>query len=535
MSFANISLDTIQDWEREPLMALALLCEREQETTSRSERTRDLTRYQPDPIGYARDVLGVTLTEEQAALACSVRDHRYSLAKASHAVGKTFLAAVLGCWWYDCWEEHICYVTAPTWDQALGLTFKQIKRFRLDHRLPGRVLETGRVEDDDRRLATSHFIRALNAERGEGFQGEHSAPILIIIEEGPGVPPYIWDAMRGLMTVGEARVLAIGNPTDEATAFGEACRSPLYQVMTISALKHPNIEAELAGREPPFPEAVRLVWLEEMLRTECEVAAAPDGDTFEFWSLDVIQAALAGTPLTGWEERVHYKPFASFQGRVLGEFPTQADENVIPRGWLADLPEQPLRGKPEIGCDPARFGSDRTAVAVRVGPCLVELVELRKLDSQAIAGACIDAARRWAARARMDDAKDVRIRVDVTGGLGAGPLDALRADGFNATGVNVSEKATDDEQFLNQRSEIWFEMRERARSKDLDLTRIPQELREKLIREWSAPRYKVDAHGHKVVEPKDATKRRLRYSPDLADAANLAFTRLVGSNSLVLW
>src|SRR6185436_1821050 len=141
----------------------------------------EYSRYRTDPVGYAEQVFGVRLTQEQAGILEDVRDQRYTAVKASHSVGKTFCAAIAACWWFDCWPEHIAYVTAPTWKQALGLTFKQVKRFRLDHRLPGRVLESGWVLDEDKRLATSHFIQALNAEAGEGFQGEHSAPILVIL------------------------------------------------------------------------------------------------------------------------------------------------------------------------------------------------------------------------------------------------------------------------------------------------------------------------------------------------------------------
>ncbi|MGH9761389.1 MAG: hypothetical protein ACREDR_20405, partial [Blastocatellia bacterium] len=123
----------------------------------------------------------------------SVRDNRYTAVKASHAIGKTFSAGVAANWWYDCWSEHIVYITAPTWSQALGLTFKEIKMFRRGLRLPGVILETGLVRDRNKSREGRHFIRALNAESGEGFQGEHSAPILIILEEAVGVPMYIWE------------------------------------------------------------------------------------------------------------------------------------------------------------------------------------------------------------------------------------------------------------------------------------------------------------------------------------------------------
>lgn len=491
---------------------------------------RSFARYRRDPVGYAADVLHVRLTPDQIAVAESVRDNRYTLVKASHSVGKTFMASVLACHWYDCWPEHIAYVTAPTWPQALGLTFKQVKRFRLDHRLPGRILDSGQVVDFDRRLATSHFIKALNAERGEGFQGEHSAPMLILIEEGPGVPAYIWDAMRGLMTHEENRCLVIGNPTDKATAYGIAADNPLYNVLTINGLEHPNIDAELRCEPRPFPDAVNLLWLYEMLGDECEVVDVPTGDTFEFWSLSVIEAALRGEPIPEGARKVHYQPTGTFQGRVLGQFPTQADENVIPEAWLANLPLLTPEGPPIIGCDVARFGSDRTTICVSRGACAMALREIRQMDTVAVAGALIATAEEWARIFAEETGvscapEQIQINIDVTGGLGAGPYDILKAKGYKrAVAVNSSERAQDKEQYLNRRSELWFETRWKAYRKEMDLSRLPLEVRRKLCRELSQPKYKNDGAGHKVVEAKDVTKKALGASPDLADGYNLSQT-----------
>jgi len=459
----------------------------------------------------------------------SIIDNRYTLVKASHAIGKTMTAAVALSHWYDCWARHIGYVTAPTWDQSFGLTFKQLKSLRRAKNLPGLILERI-IKDADKNREGDHYVRALNAEKGEGFQGEHSAPILIVIEEGPGVPKYIWDAIGGLMTTPSCRVFAIGNPTDEATEFGLASESSLYHAMSISALNHPNITAELKCEDAPIPEAVRLLWLKEMLEKECEQVDSPSEESFFFVALPEIEKALRGQP-ADLAHQWHYMPTAYFQGRVLGEFPTQADQQVIPKSWLKFQPALTWLGSdlPEIGCDVARFGDDRTTVFVRRGPCLLKGSEIRKMDTVEVATACkdeaLEAAQNYKPEATKEEqeriAKRLRIKIDVTGGLGAGPRDLLKSWGYNAISVNSSEKAKDEEQYKNVRSELWFEMRERARTKRLDLSRLRKDIRERLEREFSAPKYK--APGKKVVEDKAQMKARLGYSPDLADGANLTF------------
>ncbi|HEX5704858.1 MAG TPA: hypothetical protein VFX97_16795 [Pyrinomonadaceae bacterium] len=481
-----------------------------------------LSDYQQKPQAYAREILGVRLTPDQDEMLQSILDNRYTVVKASHAVGKTFTAAVAESWWFDCWSKHIGYITAPTWEQSFGLTFKQLKSLRRSKSLPGLILERI-IRDADKNREGDHYVRALNAEKGEGFQGEHSAPILIVIEEGVGVPKYIWDAIGGLMTNPLCRVFAIGNPTDEATEFGIACESSLYHTMSISALNHPNIKAELSCESPPFPDAVRLLWLYEMLEKECEQTEKIVEDAFEFVSLPEIKKALSGQP-ADLSQKMVYMPTAYFQGRVLGEFPTQADQQVIPKAWLKFQPllEPINQDEPEIGCDIARFGDDRTTIFTRRGPCVYAARELRKMDNLEVESALRDAARQAPVLTQSSiEPKRIRIKIDVTGGLGTGPYDHLLAEGYSVVAINSSTKANNQELYRNKRSELWFDSRDRAKEKRLDLSRLKKEIRGRLEKELAAPKYK--SPGQKIVEDKALMKKRLGYSPDLADGLNLAF------------
>jgi hypothetical protein len=489
------------------------------------ESQRAVWRVKPEV--YAKERLGLTLTNEQIEILYSVRDNRRTAVKAHHSLGKTFIAAVALLWWIDCWAAHIGYVTAPTWGQALGLTFKQAKRLALINKLDFDVLDSGLIRDRDRFRQTERFIKALNAENGEGFQGEHTAPILIVIEEAVGVPNYIFDASEGLMTHPACRILEIANPTDEATKFGEHCELPNYEVFSYSALDHPNIEAELHCKEVPYEGAVRLQWLYEMLSVECEEVDVEGDGCFEFYGLEVVRAAIDGTPIIKNSRRCYYKPTAFFQGRVLGDFPTEASDKVIPSGWLKILPSIAINKEHRIqlGCDVARFGDDRTTIFGRIGSVALTGREMRKFDTIAIADAIEEAARELCKILELSGAKakEIEIAIDVTGGLGAGPYDLLKSRGYKSVrGINSSETAHDAEMFRNKRSELWFNVRDRVKAKNLDISRLPLDLRRKLTKELSSPMYKVQG-GKKVVEDKADTKKRLGQSPDDADGFNLAF------------
>jgi hypothetical protein len=482
--------------------------------------TNPLSAYRENPQKYAREVLKLELTPDQEAMLGSILSNRRTIVKASHAVGKTFTAAVAASWWYDCWQEHISYITAPTWPQALGLTFKQLKTLRRARKLSGIILDTGIVRDENKDREGAHYVRALNAERGEGFQGEHSAPILIVIEEGVGVPKYIWDAAGGLMTHPDCRMFVIGNPTEESNEFGLAAESVLFNTMSISALNHPNITAELVCSPPPFPGAVRLQWLYEMLEKECDQISELTEDAFEFVAIAEIKKALSDQPADLSVKSI-YMPTAYFQGRVLGEFPTQADQQVIPKSWLKFQRTIEISGIPELGCDVARFGDDRTTKIARIDGAVLWAKELRKFDNEAIIVSLREDAKELGSKFNADP-KKVPIKIDVTGGLGTGPYDRLISEGYNVSAINSSNKAFNEEQYPNRRSELWFDTRDRAKDKRLDLSRLPRDVRQRLEKELSCAKYVIRS-GRKVVEDKADIKKRLGYSPDLADGLNLAF------------
>ena len=390
-------------------------------------------------------------------------------------------------------------------------------------------MESGTIRDWDKYHRGAHFIRAINAEKGEGIQGEHSADVLVIMEEAVGIPLYIWQAVDGLLTARNCRLLAIANPTDKSTVFGQECDKSSYHVITISGLTHPNVlfelEAEARGEsvsddDLPFPGAVTLSWIREMMDRECDPVEYLLDDAFEF-------------PVGSGK---YYLPNASFQGRVLGIFPSMADTQVIAESWLKSTTPQPLNPMDlAIGCDMAWMGADTTGICARSGNAVIHLEEVRRYDPDVVAMALKELADELGEMFKCNP-RHIPIRVDITGGLGAGPVVALQkmlnehalkpADrhGYAAIGVHSSRSAIDKITYPNKRSELWFVTREIARRRELDLSRLPRDIREQLERELTTPRWAPNNSGAKQVESKDEIKKRLGgESPNLADACNLAF------------
>ena len=70
---------------------------------------KNYSQYQDDPVAFAEEILGETLTPDMVTLMEAVRDNQVVIAKSGNAVGKTFIAARLAIWWFLCFEECQVY------------------------------------------------------------------------------------------------------------------------------------------------------------------------------------------------------------------------------------------------------------------------------------------------------------------------------------------------------------------------------------------------------------------------------------------
>ena len=222
---------------------------------------------------------------------------------------------------------------------------------------------------------------------------------------------------------------------------------------------------------------------------------------------------------------------AIYQNRVLGEFADSAENSVIPLSWVEKANERwyEVNGKGEgarsYGCDPARFGEDKSTLAELVGKVLERINAWTKEDTMQTAGRV----------AKELGTGDDPCGVD-TIGIGAGVYDRLHELGYNVIPVNVSEKtlltdASGQTGFINLRSAIWWMMRERLDPQFDDLTALPPD--DQLIGDLTAPQYKYTSRGEIVVESKDDLRLRIGRSTDYADAWGLAeYAKLHGSGKM---
>ena len=463
----------------------------------RQSITNEFVQYQCDPFGYASRVLGVVWHDQQRQIVDALLKHRRVMVKAGNGPGKTFLAGGLVNWFYDCFNPGICLTTAPTAAQVDDALWKEVRVQRRGR--PGLQPKASRMES-----SPNHYAVGYTASTGTAFQGRHERTVFIIFDEGTGITAPYWESAEGMMTSEDCYWLVLLNPTDTASRAYEEELSGRFHTLTLSAMEHPNIQAELEGRPAPYPAAVRLDWVNERIRDWCSPISTEDARSNDFQ----------------WKGQ-WYRPGPLFEARVLGRWPSAGSYSVWNEAqWLSTLiPQESDESEPvEFGCDVARFGDDFTSIVGRVGNVVIHHETHNGWSTEQTAGRLKNLCRQHAKSGLP--AEKITVKVD-DDGVGGGVVDQ-RGD-FRFLPVSGANKAIQEKDYPNKRSELWFTVAERADEGRLDLSRLSDYSRNLIRRQIMAPTYKLDSQGRRVVEPKEETKKRIGRSPDDADALNLAF------------
>jgi hypothetical protein len=452
--------------------------------------------YRNDPVGWVRDKLGEHLWSKQRVIAESVRDHRYTAVASCHDAGKSFVASRIVAWWLDVHPlgDAFAVTTAPTAPQVSAILWREIRRAHRKGNLRGHITQ-GNVPEW--KMADGEQIgygRKPADEDQAAFQGIHARYTLIVIDEACGVPRNLFDAVDALATNINARVLAIGNPDDPSSHFAKVCAPGSgWNVITIDGLDTPNMTAEAIGEHP------ELAVLFDRLELAPSTEHIPD---------DLRPMLLSPMWIT---ERILRWGVDSpiFTAKVRGQFPDIGEDVLITPAMIRAAQERSLPvGLPRIlGVDVARFGSDRTIIALRSGPVARIIGDYTKLATTETTGHVIAAKRETLAG---------EIRVDGVG-VGGGVVDQLVEAGHDVSDMQAGAAALDSEHYLNARAEWYWALRQRFEAGDMDI----DEADDQLAAQLGAMKYRYTARGQVQIESKDEMRKRGLPSPDRADAVML--------------
>ncbi len=469
--------------------------------------------YERDPIGFIETVLGMHLTEEQCAIALSVRDNRETNVQASHGVGKTALAAALVIWFVLA-LKGMAITTAPTARQVRKLLWGEIRKHYARSRLPGTCLMT------EFRLAPKVEAIGFTASdtNKNAFQGVHEDRLLVVQDEACGISPEIDEGAASCVTGARNRMLRIGNPVQGGTPFERSCRQTHIR---IPVWNHPNVRWAYAA--DPTDGIHRL-------KPEVSAAIVRDDEVIEQtkWPDWCQRDLIPGAVSVSWIEDVRAKygeRSAYWQARVEGYFPEDEGASIIPRSWWnaarARYDADPGYWESMAAPHPRRYGldvgdgGDAHALAYWQGPVLYGGKSHPTLgDREDVPRAAGLLARELLQNPGASGAVD-------RGGVGAGALGILLEQGHLVRGVFWGDAAKEKELYHRLKTEQFWQLREAFRKGEVAIAPFASE--EEAQDDFAGIYYEQPSSGQIRIEDKAKTRKRLSRSPNLADAIVLAY------------
>lgn len=450
--------------------------------------------YRDLPVEFAREILGVTWTDEIQVIARALLKHKKIVVPAGHAVGKTHGVAGIALWWLSTRETKVV-TTAPTWRQVKDLIWRELRsqHRKSDKPLPGNPNQTEWNLNEDIWFATG-----ISTNDPTRFQGYHAEELLIIIDEACGIESFIWEAIEDGLAVGDKnKILAIGNPTDPTARFARAVRSADWKTFSLSCLDHPNIKE---GKSV-IKGAVSVGWVE---------------DRIERWCIPYEDIVEEEQPADVFEYKgQQYIPNDMFRVRVLGEFPIEGGNQIFPLSYIWKAfnrePKDP-EGSTHMGLDIARFGDDTSVLITgRSNGVVLKVDPWQGHRTTESAGR----VKYWVAEFQPV----MTIAVDGIG-YGAGTVDILAEGNYPVLDVNVAESPWDKLKYTNLRDELYFELAEQFKKGKMDLTRV-KGFEEVITEELATMTFKYTPKGQRKVQSKEEIKKAIGRSPDFADALML--------------
>lgn len=451
-------------------------------------KTGDLTRFRDDPVGFARAVFGLRLEFDgytrQAELVRAVARFRRVACRSGHKTGKTLSIALLA-WWFAMTRPGVRVVcTHPTARQVKETIWREIRRLRtMAH---GRGIELPHVPLDPATgitLDNGSQILGFTVDDPDAFSGISAPEVLYLVDEASGVSDAVFEAIAG-NRAGGGKLVETGNPTTTSGHFFDSFHDKRHlfedgALLHISSLESPNV---ITG-ENIVPGLATREWAEEMAR----------------------EYGGPGEPV--------------YDVRVAGDFPRSGPNVVVPLHLLEAATARHRDGETatgplQIGVDVARFGDDDTVIAAARGKLGRIHQRIHGAPTTEVAGAVIATVREL-----RSGYEPVSIAID-EGSMGAGVVDLVREafdhdKSASVVGVNAGSSPEDAGRFERKRDELWWSLREW-------LTDAILEPCAELEREMIAPTYTLSSGGKIKVEGKDTMKKRIRRSPDHADALALA-------------
>lgn len=417
--------------------------------------------------------------------------------------------------------------TAANFRLVKTIMWPYIKRVAADHLLPGSNKRVG----PDRMNMTEWFVKDTLVADGvssedkdeTSMRGIHSlGRVVVIVDEASGISHTIGRVLNGLLTTEDDRLVVLGNPPTEDTDtwFEWFSEQKIVNTITIPFTETPNFTGEKTGIctrcSPRIPQHTISKHLTSA-KTISDVRAQYPDDNDPY-----VRAFLYAEFPTGNVAKTI--PMAFIQKAL--PITTRDNKPFVDEEWI----EKSKRTGPiRLGVDVASDGGDELVVAQRDGwhGTILHTSSGPTNENALVVAGKVKTYIEDACKKHQERGMSTPVMVNVDrNGVGWGVTSFLQEwvveQGLNAVvvGVMSGEKARQEQRFLKQRSEMWWNMRELLQGDDVEITFGIDEM---TVKQLNGPTYTTDTAGRTQVEPKSKMAARGVKSPDRADALILAY------------
>jgi hypothetical protein len=453
------------------------------------EITKDIAEFYDDPYGFVmyafpwgekgtfledhdgpddwqRDQLNRVGQKFKDDPECTVRESISS----GHGIGKSAEVAWIVLWAMSTRPHLNAVITANTTNQLNTKTWRELsvwhKQMINSHWFVWSATAFKHKEHPE-----TWFANAIpNTEHNsEAFAGLHAQHVLVIYDEASGIPDKIWEVSEGAMTTPRAMWFNFGNPTKNTGRF-----------------------------------------------VDCHTS---DSARWAHHKIDSRTCKMTNKKEIAEWVKIYGEDSDFVRVRVRGEFPRAGSMQFVPSdivdlAMATEMPIETYMHLPVIfGVDVARFGDDKSCIAIRQGRKIHEIRKFREASTMQLVTQIVVAMQAY---------EPGIVFVDGVG-VGAGVVDRLRQLGHEVMEVNAGSTPDDEILYYNKRIEMWDRMRNALKT-GMDMP-YDAETRGALI----GIEYGYDDKERMRLERKADMKKRGLDSPDEGDAIAHTYAYEVGN------
>lgn len=462
-----------------------------------------LDEYREDPVFFVEHALGHYTWSKQRDILRSIRDNENTAVRACHGSSKTFTAAEIAVWFLNCFENSKVITTAPTFTQVVELLWAEINNIYRTSRveLEGEC-QTLKIKDPKN---PTHYAIGFSTDKPYRAEGWHAPAILFIFDEAKGIPQWLWDSVRGLMTGGICRWLAIS--TTDGVSVGEN----LYKIFNGTKEKWGKLN--ISSYDSPYVTGEKFRYID-----------IPDTNHPEKFSIKYIKPEKLTIQIASpkYIEKCEIswgKDSVLFLTKVRGEIVDIGADTIIKLSQIKQMitnhadPKFDNQGQEEAGIDVAYGGTDDTVFFKRKG---LKITGYRVITSKELPS--VEKLEYVADELEVfvGHNKKMKLKIDDTG-VGGGLTSIMQRRRYKVVPINFQTVANEPNKYPNTISEMWFET-----AKIIHEIACPEldRLNTELVNRKNKP---LDKKGRRVIESKKEYRERGFRSPDMADGFLLCF------------